>query len=286
MPRCPSCHDEFREGIATCPDCDQPLVADDAVPGQEPAPPPLHPVLVRVEPPLRDQVYDLLQASRVPCRQAPEGVELPAGLASSVLAGLARQFELEVVDGAPRITAELPQAEPPDGTVLELSSDELARRPEEHLPALRALVEHGAPAQRRVAAMRIVALRRAGHVRLEDLLLEAVREGRRAEVFAWCGELEQERDPDIALALGEALEGLPHDSVLLCLHALSRLPDPRLAPHVVRLLEHEDVEIRAEADEVLCSISGVDFGFEAEADPAERAMAVARWCSWVEERCK
>ena len=57
-------------------------------------------------------------------------------------------------------------------------------------------------------------------------------------------------------------------------------------PHAPRLelLDDADPVIREEADEVLCTLSDEDMGFDPELPPAERREVAGAWRAWFERR--
>lgn len=61
----------------------------------------------------------------------------------------------------------------------------------------------------------------------------------------------------------------------------SRRVDPQVVPALVGRLEDEDPVVRMAASDELRKRTGKDFGFVAWSPPEERAVAVARWRSWL-----
>lgn len=281
MPYCPSCHSEFRAGVERCPDCEELLV--EAL-GGEPEDP-LRPFeLVAATPELLESLVAFLADLGVPARTSAAGVEVPGNFAAALLARLGERFEWEE-DGARVRVLDEPPPDPEDAVdpdLLDRSVEDLEQRGDAALRQLQALLEKGAGPVKQVACRRLLLLyERAGRP-LTEALSDAVRRGAKAEVFALTREI-AERGPaaDTALRIAELVPSLGTSGMLLALFVLGQIPDRRVAPLMLSLLEDEDAEIRAEADEVLCAISGADMAFDAGASATLRASATKRWSEWV-----
>jgi hypothetical protein len=162
--------------------------------------------------------------------------------------------------------------------------EQLTEAPERSLQSLRALAEGPSERLGAQAVQRLVQLLRVLDRSLDAVLLEAIEGGRRRETFALVRELKEQPPLDLSLQIAARLPQLDLAALVPALHALGQLPDLRVAPAVLSLLEHASEEVRVEADEVLCWISGEDMGFDAAANDAERAHAIGRWQSWVQQQ--
>jgi HEAT repeat protein len=81
---------------------------------------------------------------------------------------------------------------------------------------------------------------------------------------------------EIRARLGDDDEELRHAAAVAC----ARMLDRELIPELIALLLDDDARIVVAARKALQFLTDADFGPEANASPADRATAVARWQAW------
>jgi hypothetical protein len=149
-----------------------------------------------------------------------------------------------------------------------------ARRP----AAARASPPPSPPARRRrPPRSRCRAPRAAGTIPIADFVVALARANRRTPLYAVARLLADPPEPEVAARLARELPTLPRVALESALHALALLGDRSVARAVVHLLDHEDADVRAEADEVLMSLTGIDVQFDAEADARTRGATIRLW---------
>ncbi|MFM8386413.1 MAG: HEAT repeat domain-containing protein [Planctomycetia bacterium] len=92
------------------------------------------------------------------------------------------------------------------------------------------------------------------------------------------------RDRRVVEPLGAALRDPDATVQLEAATALLRLGDDRGARRLVDALEDADARVRARALRVLQEAVGSTWGYRVDDDAQDRAAAVARWRSWLQQR--
>jgi hypothetical protein len=286
MPWCPKCRNEYMEGAQRCADCEVDLVDDldaheraaaTAAAGQR----------LRIEGPAEylTTLRTWLERGRVEVVSSGEAIEVPLALAEQVEAALMKTVEFEREGSTLTLLGPRADQEPDyqvDPELLRRTPEEIARAPEANLPKLAALLGAGAPRQKSWALQTLRALEAAGAIPVADFALRLVRSGFKRPLFALAGLLVDSPQPGVAGRLAQELARLDRRGLELALHVLALLKERSVARAVLPLLDHDDPEVRAEADEVLMCIADRDLGFEAEADPAARARIVKLWREWID----
>ncbi len=281
---CPRCREEFIASVSTCPDCEVPLTEalEAEVDGS------LEPFLFSAKTPeLHAELKSILEQASFPHRDVDRGLEVPRGLMPQLVPALESRFEIEADDDQAVLVREWvsePSEEPPSLEVLQCSMEDLEQAAETRIPELTRLVSFGRQGAA-AALLRLTQLGRRGLVNWVDLLIAAIRAESMREASAYATILKEEGVLDAPLYVAEIVPSLSGSQLLIALHVLSRLPDRRVAPFMLPLLEHESEEVRDEADEVLCWVAEADMGFEAAGDPEARSLAVSRWQQWVDQNC-
>ncbi len=281
MPWCPKCRNEFMASTRRCADCAVDLVDDLADLDRRRAREEGERTL-RIEGP--DAILALLEAQiaggGVPVRRDDRALEVPLGLAEQIESALLPNFEFERDGAALRLLGPRCDAEPRyevDPEFLRSDSEALLRDPPASLERATAVLATGTPKQKAVALRALRAFAAAGALPIAEYVVTLARVGRKTPLFAVARLLAEPREPGGAARLAQELPKLPRTAVEAALHALALLGDPAGARGIVELLDHEDADVRAEADEVLMSLTGLDVGFDAEADAGTRAPAIRLW---------
>lgn len=286
MAWCPKCRQEYRAGIAVCADCGDALVADLAA-HQAAAKAVAAAKSLRIVAPggTLDALAQGFAARKIPCRPDPQGGALlvPEAAAELIEAGLAQVAEYERVGDVFHVYGPRQDQEPElprDPKWLELPLATLVADLPAALGGLVAwLAAPGRPAAK--AAARLDELTSAGKVDVADVMRWAAMERLHKPLNAWADQLALRPPAGLAVRLVQrAVAGEPGVARAL-LHVVAKLRDKAAAPLVLPLLDHDDPEVRGEADEVLLSISGIDVGFDADAEPEVRARSVALWREWI-----
>ncbi|MBM4016236.1 MAG: hypothetical protein FJ293_14900 [Planctomycetes bacterium] len=290
MPWCPGCRQEYRAGMAKCADCNVALVADlaahDGAQRQAAAA-----RLLRVIAPAgtTEALKAGLAQKRIPFQHDPGTGSLlvPLEVADLLEGSLAQVAECERVGDTLHVygartdrEAELAQ----EPAWLERPLAELAREPAAAVPGLFAWLSCPQAKKAGAAAERLDQLAAQGVFRVVDVIGWAAAENLRKPLFAWAQRLAAARPAALAEAVADLAVARAGAGALVAvanlLHVVAKLADPAAAARVLPLLDHADPMVRDDADEVLVSLTGRDFGFDAEAEPAVRARAVALWREW------
>ena len=292
MPWCPKCRQEYTDAVKRCGDCGVDLVEDLASAGVADDVSGPRSVRIVAASAMLAGLESWLGRLGIPFRRIPDGgpeadqgaIEIPEEFADRVEAAIAATAEVERDGDEIRVLGPRADQEPElpsDPAVVNLGADELAADPAGLVPKLLALFVTPAPRPRRRALDQLEELERRGVVKLSDLVLWLAREGYRRPLFGLAATLADEPRPGIAERVAAGLETLPPRGLALALHVLAQLGDVAVAKRVLPLLEHADADVRAEADEVLMSASGIDVQFDAEAEPAVRERAIQQWRDWI-----
>lgn len=285
MPFCPDCRNEYMDGVRRCADCAVDLIDDlaahDAARRNAAAA-----KVARIEGPggyLASFVAMCTQAG-VPARRVEGAVEVPYALLEQIETALLSTVEYERDDAIVRVLGPRADVEPKyeiDPTVFQRDLATLRGDLQTTMPALANVLGAGTPRQKAWALQVLRALEAAGATRVGDALAWLCKEGFKKPLFALVAELAATPVPGVLQRVVQELPRLSKVALELAFHALAQLPDRAVAPAVLPFLEHDDPDVRAEADEVLMSISGRDLGFDAEAAAPARAAIVKQWREWV-----
>lgn len=286
MPWCGPCRSEYREGMTRCADCGAELVNDlaqwDAAQRAAAAA-----RVLRIVAPggTIAALAAWLEPRRIPSRREADGSLLvPLGAAEAIEAQLMQVAEFERVGDVLHVYGARQDLEPelrPDPAWLARSPDELAADLPAALDGLVALFASPSPRHHAQATQRLAALEAAGRVDCANLFVAAARQHVRRPLYAWAAQLAAAPPAGFAGRLVAAAAQAPTAVAIVLLHAAAQLRDPAVAPLALPLLEHADGEVREEADELLVSLAGFDVGFDADAEPADRARAIALWREWI-----
>lgn len=290
MPWCPKCRNEYMEGARRCADCEVDLVEDLAAHDRAAATAAAEEFL-RIEGPAEylESLKAWLERGRVAVRSSGEALEVPLALAEQVESALLRTVEFEREGATLRLLGPRSDQEPEyavDPELLRRSPAEVAGALEENLPKLAALLGAGTPRQKSFALQTLRALEAAGAIPVAEFALRLVRSGWKKPLFSLANLLVDAPQPGVAGRLASELARLDRRGLELALHVLALVKDKSVARAVLPLLDHDDPDVRAEADEVLMCIADRDLGFEAEADAATRARIVKLWREWIEREAK
>lgn len=296
MPFCPQCREEFTEGIEVCVDCDEtPLVATlEGIPEiEEPAPGSEHiedeARFVAEDRPLAEAITSQLIAKGVPAYLYEEPVlvegrevvlmAVPAAFVEDTHAQL-RSIAFEEVElddgGTVRLYAR-PDSSEPTPAILELADDEILARGEAAHRDLLEVAVTGAPTFRARAVGLLHAAGPAGHAVLWAVVREAAEAGKAdfvSDFLNWLRPIKltpPDDDLDALLASAET------STRAIAIEVAGRLLGERAGAKLVTLLADEDADIRDQSIEMLFHIYGDDYGYEADADEADRARAIGRW---------
>jgi hypothetical protein len=286
MPWCPKCRNEYMESARRCADCEVDLVADLSAHDRAAATAAAERRL-RIEGPA-EQLAPLeawLQRVQIAVARAGEALEIPYEVADQVETALFRTFEYERDGATLTILGPRSDREPDyevDAALLRRSPQEIAGSIEESLPRLAAVLGAGTLRQRHWALQTLRSLEESGKVALGDFALRLVKSGFRKPLYALASLLAESPQQGVAARLARELPRLDKRGLELALHVLAQVKERSVARAVLPLLDHEDPDVRADADEVLMCIADRDLGFEAEADAATRARIVKLWREWVE----
>jgi hypothetical protein len=286
MSWCPKCRNEYMEEARRCADCEVDLVSDLSAHDRAVATAAAERCL-RIEGPAETltSLRAWLERARIPVRGAGEGLEIPFALAEQVESALMRSLEYEREGETLTILGPVADREPEyevDPALLRRSPEEVAATLAESLPKLAALLGAGTLRQKVWALQTLRALEGAGVVAVVEFVLQLVRSGFRRPLYALTSLLAESPHPGIATRVAKELPRFDRRGLELALHVLAQLKDRTVARAVLPYLDHEDPDVRAEADEVLMCVADRDLGFEAEADPAARASVVKLWREWVD----
>ena len=281
MPWCPKCRNEYLASARRCADCAVDLVDDladfDRRRAQEESE-----RMLRVEGP--DGWLAGLEASlasaRVPVRRSSGALEVPLGLAEQIESALLPSVEFERDGATIRVVGPRGDAEPKyavDPAFFRADADALLRDAPATLERITAALAAGTPKQKAFALGTLRALAAAGTIPVAEYVVALARANRKTPLFAVARLLAEPREPGVAQRLAQELRNVARSGVEAALHALALLGDGSVAPAVAELLAHEDADVRAEADEVLMSLTGHDVGFDAEADERTRAAGIRLW---------
>jgi hypothetical protein len=281
MPWCPKCRNEYMTSATRCADCAVDLVDDlaehDARVAQAESARAL-----RIEGPGGDLA--VLEASLakggVPLRRVEGALEVPLALAEQIESFLLPTVEFEREGATIRMLGPREDVEPKyqvDPAFLLSDPDELLNDAPATLERVTAVLAAGTPKQKAFALRVLRALDASGKIPLAEFVVVLARHNRRTPLYAVARLFADPLEPGIAARLATELPRLSRTAVEAALHALSLLGDRSIARAVVDLLEHDDADVRAEADEVLMSLTGIDVQFDAEADARTRGATIRLW---------
>ncbi|MSR47692.1 MAG: hypothetical protein EXS13_11620 [Planctomycetes bacterium] len=288
MPWCPSCRQEYRAGIAACADCGTTLVDDLGAHETEQRAAAAAQVLRIVAP--AGTLAGLqagLKEKKVPFRHDAAGGALlvPMAAAEQIEASLSQVAEYERVGDVLHVygarqdrEADLPQ----DPAWLTRSHDELVKEVGAAVPGLFAWLSSPIAKKANAAAARLAGLAAAGAFKVEAVMAWAAKENLRKPLFAWAELLAAEPPNGLAASLARLASTSESRVAGALLHVIAKLRDVTAVAAVLPLLDHADVDLRDDADEVLVSLAGIDVGFDAEALPAVRAAKIRLWREWIE----
>ena len=288
MAWCPSCRQEYVDTIKRCADCGTELVASlaevAAAEAKRAAAAP--PVTLTAPAEMLAGISRWLEQSRVPVERAEGRDELliPGAVADQVEAALGGIADVEREGDRIRVLGPREDREPElpaDPTIVNRSTEEIAADPSALVPKVLALFTSPSARARRWALDRLLELESRGVVTLADNLLWLVRQRFRTALFGAAKELADAPPAGLAVAIAAQLRTLDERTLPLALHLLTQIPDRALVETVLPFLQHDDPDVRAEADEVLMSAAGFDARFDAEAEPREREQAIQRWRDWI-----
>lgn len=286
MPWCPKCRNEYMEEARRCADCEVDLVSDLSAHDRAVATAAAERCL-RIEGPVETltSLRAWLERARIPVRAAGEGIEVPFALADQVESALMRTFEYEREGETLTILGPIADREPDyevDPALLRRSPQEILANLAESLPKLAALFAAGTLRQRAWGLETLRALEGSGAVAVADFVLQLVRSGLRKPLYALASLLAESPQPGVATQLARELPRFDRRGLPLALHVLAQLKERTVARAVLPFLDHEDPDVRAEADDVLMCIADRDLGFDAEADAGARAQVVKLWREWID----
>jgi hypothetical protein len=286
MPWCPKCRNEYMESARRCADCQVDLVADLSAHDRTAAAAAAERRL-RIEGPAGylTTLETWLTRSNVPARRAEGAVEVPLEFADQIESALMKTVEYEREGATIKVIGPRTDQEPAyevDVAFLKLTPDEISRSLGESLPKLAAVLGAGTPRQKLWALQTLRALEAAGAVPVGEFVARLVKAGLRRPLYALAGLLAEAPQPGVAARVAQELAGLDKGGLELALHVLAQLKERSVARAVLPLLDHDDPDVRAEADEVLMCAAERDLGFDAEADAGTRARIVKLWREWIE----
>jgi hypothetical protein len=297
VPICPSCRDEFDEGVRFCADCEVELVASAAdIPAAEEREDHEEEfegelrwlVESRV---LAERMREVLLARHLPCYLYRRTVQFE-GRETSILAipaefreraeTLLRPWPYEDIAGPGGelrlyVSGVEEAEEEPPVDVLRLTDDEILARGASVHSELVDAVFRGSPAHAARGVDLLARMGDEGRRLLVEILLEASAAKKRNFVSAFLFFVRPYRliPPKEGL---DALAAAPDPEVRrLGVEITGRLLGREGAPALVRMLEDESEEVRDEAIEALFRIFSQDFGFDPAGPERERAAAVERW---------
>lgn len=221
-----------------------------------------------------------LAGARVPVRRVGGALEVPLALAEQIESVLLPTVEFERDGATIRVIGARGDVEPKyevDPALFREGPDELLRDPPATLTRVAAALAAGTPKQKAAALQALRTVAGAGAISIADFVVALARANRRTPLYAVARLLSDPPEPDVAARLGRELPSLPRVALESALHALALLGDRSVARAVVHLLDHEDADVRAEADEVLMSLTGFDVQFDAEADARTRGPGIRLW---------
>jgi len=281
MPWCPKCRNEYMASAKRCADCAVELVEDLMAFEQRRAQEESERML-RVEG-LAGWLAGLeasLSGARVPVRRVDGALEVPLALAEQIESALLPTVEFERDGATIRVIGPRGDVEPKyevDPTLFGADPDELQRDPKATLARVTDALAAGTPRQKAFALQVLRTLAAAGTIPIAEFVVALARANRRTPLYAVARLLADPPEPDVAARLARELPNLPRVALESALHALALLGDRSVAPSIVHLLDHEDVDVRGEADEVLMSLTGFDVQFDAEADARTRGPWIRLW---------
>jgi len=281
MPWCPKCRNEYMGSTRRCADCAVDLVEDLAEFDRRRAQEESERVL-RIEGP--DGYLSALETSLAnagaPVRRGDGALEVPLGLADQIESALMPTVEFEREGATIRVVGPRGDVEPKyevDPGFFRSDPEELLRDASATLDRITAALAAGTPKQKAFALQTLRALDAAGKIPIAEFVVALARGNRRRPLYAVARLLAAPVEPGVAARVAQELPRLPRSAVEAALHALSLLGDRSVAHAVTDLLDHEDADVRAEADELLMSLTGLDVQFDAEADARTRAPGIRLW---------
>jgi hypothetical protein len=221
-----------------------------------------------------------LSGARVPVRRVDGALEVPLALAEQIESALLPTVEFERDGATIRVIGPRGDVEPKyevDPALFRADPDELLRDAPATLARVTAALAAGTPKQKGAALQALRTLAAAGTIAIADFVVALARANRRTPLYAVARLLADPPEPEVAARLARELPSLPRVALESALHALALLGDRSVARAVVHLLDHEDADVRAEADEVLMSLTGIDVQFDAEADARTRGPGIRLW---------
>jgi hypothetical protein len=293
MPWCPGCRQEYRAGIANCADCGVPLVADLAAHDASTRRSAAQALRIVAPAGTLEALKPGLAQKNIPFRHdsAAGALLVPIETAELLEGSLQQVAECERVGDTlhvygPRTDreTELPQ----EPAWLERPLTELAASPESAIPGLFAWLAGPQARKAAAAAERLERLAADGAITIQGVMNWAAAENLRKPLFAWAERLAGSRPAGLCTAVADLAVAHATASRIAAasalLHVVAKLGDEAAALRVLPLLDHPDPVVRDDADEVLVSLTGRDVGFDAEAEPAARARAIALWREWFASR--
>jgi hypothetical protein len=205
---------------------------------------------------------------------------VPLALAEQIESALLPTVEFERDGATIRVIGPRGDVEPKyevDPALFRADADELLRDAPATLARVTAALAAGTPKQKAAALQALRTLAAAGTIPIADFVVALARANRRTPLYAVARLLADPPEPEVAARLARELPNLPRVALESALHALALLGDRSVARAVVHLLDHEDADVRAEADEVLMSLTGIDVQFDAEADARTRGPGIRLW---------
>jgi hypothetical protein len=286
MPWCPKCRNEYMETARRCADCEVDLV-DDLAGHDRAAATAAAERRLRIEGPggYLTSLEAWLTQANVASRRVEGAVEIPFELADQIESALMKTVEYEREGSTIKVLGPRTDQEPAyevDPALLRKSPQEIAGNLAEDLPKLAALLGAGTPRQKIWALQTLRAVAAAGALPVAEFVVRLVRSGMRRPLYALASLLAEAPEAGVASRVAQELAGLDKRGLELALHVLAQLRDRSVARAVLPLLDHDDPEVRAEADEVLMCAADRDLGFDAEADGPTRARIVKLWREWIE----
>lgn len=287
MPWCPACRQEYRPGIARCADCTVELVEDlarhDRAAAEQAAA-----RLLRIVAPggTLTALASGLKGRGIPVEleAGGGGLLVPEAAAELVEASLGQVAEYERVGDVLHVYGPRQDLEPEvplDPGWLEKSDAELVAERDAAIGGLVALFASPVARLRMRAFTRLNGLLAAQQLPIADVLLWTARARMKKALYAFAALLAERPPAGLAARLLDEVKGAEPLLAGQLLHVVALLRDRAAAPALVALLDHESSLVRDDADEALVSLAGFDVGFDAEAEPTQRARAIALWREWL-----
>jgi HEAT repeat protein len=300
MPFCPNCREQYESHVSRCADCDVDLV--DRLSRAEPAeaspsaggPPPHSFTLYAASEELAGRLANALDRADCPFVRGAEPAEVKGRTAWPISVPDEYAHQIASLLGIDPDAIEqgdtgswvllAPGSREAAGAAFESplmreSNSTILRRGEPAIPELLEVVWKGESGEQRRAAELLAELGVAGAQALTEIARKAIVEGDRERLQPIAFGLRNVHGYRPDEAFSPFLEDGSATARALAAIVVGRTGKESAVKLLVPLLEDPELEVREEAIEGLYQITHEDYDYEADADPADRAAAIARWKS-------